>query len=202
MFGVAGGVQMNNQLSRVSVPGGFSLIELLVVMGLLMTVGVVMVAVFLRTVRISGRNVVMERLEHQAGFAMERMVSVASEAKWVAIGGVDCRNSADPGEPVECSGGGCGLEVEMVTGKLVEFRCVDVGLSSGRIEEEVDGGGAVSLTDEKVQLTDCQIRCVKPSYFRQAMLTISFSLATGEGLTRAEERAETELTQTVVVGNM
>jgi type II secretory pathway pseudopilin PulG len=174
---------------------GFTVLEMLIVMLLMSTVGLVLVAVFMRSLRSSGRNVIMERLESEGGLAMERIVEWARDAKYAELEGTGCNTPVG----VSCSGV-CSLVIETLSREDVEINCIGVGGGVGRVVEVVDGTSS-DLTSGNVDLTGCDLSCEKEDYFKPGILRVRLTLEVGGGQSRAEERAETTLEQSVVMTN-
>jgi prepilin-type N-terminal cleavage/methylation domain-containing protein len=185
---------------------GFSIIEVLVVLGLLGTVGLIVVEIFIRSLRGSGKSVLTERLESEVGLVVGRIGEVAVQAKEADLNGVDCKNVASPGQIVVClvdeaNPGDCMMTAEGVDRQVVTVGCMDVGGGDSRVEED-QGAGPLRLTSDAVTVSSCELECQKSSYFEPGVMRIRVTLVSGEGLTRAEERASTSRSVSVVMENL
>jgi prepilin-type N-terminal cleavage/methylation domain-containing protein len=162
---------------------GFSLIELLVALGILGIVVTVTVSTFLVVLTRSAKVRVESLVENEANYALTMMEGIIRGANEIVLntGGQTCEPGMDY------------LRISDPPGTAwdgwVEFSCYEEGLVTGYIGLLVEAGVQRRLTSPRLRLDSCRFDCVSGGFNAPGRVTISFSMSQAEASTRPEERA-------------
>ena len=168
---------------------GFTLIEILVVVGILGIIAVVASNVFFTTLRSSGKTKVLTTVKQNGDYAlsvMERMIRDSQEVMTNSDGQY-------------CVAGMKKIKVKKLDGTELEFVCPEeeeAGTTNSRI-----ASNSAHLTSSEVKVDSCSFDCESKGQFYPKTVTINFTLSQSAVTSRPEEQASVNFTTTVSVRN-
>jgi prepilin-type N-terminal cleavage/methylation domain-containing protein len=157
---------------------GFTLIELIVVVSLLVIIGGVGASIFASVFRSYNKANIINRVEQNGNYALSVMESQIRNAQSVSPTGVTCVDT---------------LTITSQEGTDTEYR-----ITSDVVQRTV-GGAVEPLTGSDVRVLDPPDSCFTISSGTPSVVTIVLTLAQASGMTRVDYQAETTLRTTVVV---
>ncbi len=166
------------KLSPVSGEQGFTLIEVLVSIGLFVTIATISSTLFITILKNTSKTNVDQSVKQEGDYALSIITRMARNARQV----IDC-------------GEGTGDQIEIQTSdeQLTVFSCHEDGYLASN---------GARLTSNRVQLDACSFLCQPGgNEFEPDQIVINFSLSDTSGSTRPEEQASLDFTANVTVRN-
>lgn len=161
---------------------GFTLIEIIVVIGIL---GIIMVMgsnLFFSILRGSTKTKILQLVKQNGDYTitvMSRMIRNARE-----ISG-------------NCQLGMTNLAIQNPDGHETEFSCLEIGTTNGRI-----ASNSARITSSDVKVDSCSFTCVNGEVgVSPAAVTINFTLSQAGVTTRLEEQASVNFQTTISLRN-
>lgn len=151
--------------------GGFTLVELLVVVGILATVGTMVANLFLSNLRTAAKTKALSEVKQNGDYALAVMKRMIRNAKEVS----------------PCPGSGPPLTILNPDDDTTIFDCPD---------NQIASNSGIFLTSSKLQVSNCSFVCEKPPY-KPAVITITFTLKKGGASLGKEFTAEIPFQTTV-----
>jgi len=180
-------------ISRIS---GFTLVEILVVVGILGIIAVVASTIFFTTLRSAGKTKVLTTVKQNGDYTlsvMERLIRGSQEV----VTNTDNKI---------CESGMNYLKFKRADGSTIEFGCLEEGAANGRI-----ASNSARLTSSKVKVDSCSFDCSCPAVFPNCTaegakfypktVTIKFTLSQVGAAVRPEEEATINFQTTVSTRN-
>lgn len=179
---------MKSQKSEVkSQKSGFTLIEILVVVGILGIIAVIGSNMFFTVFRGSTKTKVLTTVKQNGDYALSvigRMVRNSSEILKNSDGQV-------------CTLGMKKIKIKNPDKGETEFACLEVGTVNGRI-----ASNSAQITSDEVKVDNCSFDCSSSGQFYPETVTISFTLSQNIGAApRPEEEASMDFKTTVSIRN-
>ena len=184
------------EMKMKSQKSGFTLIEILVVVGILGIIAVVASNVFFTTLRSSGKTKVLTKVKENGDYAlsvMERMIRDSQEV----VTNTDNKI---------CESGMNYLKFKRADGSTIEFGCLEEGTANGRI-----ASNSARLTSSEVKVDSCSFDCSCPAAFPNCTsegtkfypktVTIKFTLSQFGATVRPEEQATINFQTTISTRN-
>ena len=165
---------------------GFTLIEILVVVGILGIIAVVASNVFFTTLRSSGKTKVLTIVKENGDYALSVMERLIRDSQEVVT------NS----DGQYCINGMNKIKVKRIDGTEIEFACEEEGTVNGRI-----ASNSARLTSNEVKVNSCSFDCEAKGQFYPKTVIINFTLSQSTVTTRPEEQASVNFQTTVSVRN-
>ncbi len=175
---------------------GFTLVEILVVVGILGIIAVVASNVFFTTLRSSGKTKVLTKVKQNGDYALSVMERLIKDSQEV-ITNTDNKI---------CEQGMNYLKFKRTDGGMVEFACLEEGTANGRI-----ASNSARLTSSEVKVDTCVFDCSCPAAFPNCTsqgtkfypktVTIKFTLSQVGATVRPEEQATINFQTTVSTRN-
>ena len=165
---------------------GFTLIEMLVVVGILGIIAVVASNVFFTTLRSSSKTKALTTVKQNGDYALSVMERLIRDSQEVMT------NSAGQ----YCVAVMKKIKVKRLDGTEVEFTCEDEGTTNGRM-----ASNSARLTSSEVKVDSCSFDCESKGQFYPQTITINFTLSQNVVTSRPEEQASVNFTTTVSVRN-
>lgn len=153
---------------------GFTLVELLVVVGVIATVGTMVGNLFLSNLRTAAKTKALTEVKQNGDYALSVMERMIRNAKEVQAG---------------CPGVGTSLTILNPDGETTEFIC-------DTVNEQIASNSGIFLTSDKLVLTSCSFDCQQPQE-KPAVIDISFALRKGNVSWGKEFTAEASFQTTV-----
>lgn len=162
--------------------GGFTLIEVLVAVGLLITIATLSSTLFITVLKNANKTKVDQAVKQEGDYAllvMSRMIRNAREVVKDA--------------PYACEGSSSQIAIKNSDEGITVFSCQDDYLASN----------SARLTSDQVQVPACVsvFTCLSGTEFEPDQVTISFSLSDTLGSDRKEEQASLDFATNVTVRN-
>lgn len=168
------------------IQGGFTLIEILVVVGLLAIIAVIGSSMFFTTLRSSGKSKTLTRVKQNGDYALstiERLIRDSEEVITNSDGSL-------------CEAGMNKIKTKRLDGSEVEFTCEEEGTVNGLI-----ASNSARLTSNEVKLDNCSFDCSSQGEFYPQIVSIDFTLSQAAETTRLEEQASVNFKTTVNTRN-
>jgi len=165
---------------------GFTLIEILVVVGILGIIAVIASNVFFTTLRSSGKTKALTTVKQNGDYALSVMERLIRDSQEVMT------NSAGQ----YCVAGMKKIKVKRIDGTEVEFACEEEGTVNGRI-----ASNSARLISSGVKVDQCSFDCESKGQFYPKTVTIKFTLSQSAVTTKPEEQASVNFQTTVSVRN-
>jgi len=170
---------------------GFTLIEILVVVGLLAMAAVIGANLFFTTFRSSTKTKILTVVKQNGDYAlsvMERLIRDAEEVITNSDGDV-------------CESGMNKIKVKRLDGSKIEFECLDEGTLTGYIAST--SAVRARLISDEVKLDSCSFDCSQEEInpFNPQSVMIKFTLSQAGGAARVEEQASIDFQTTVTTRN-
>jgi len=161
---------------------GFTLIEILVVSGIMVLFSLTIVSLFLSTIRGNTKTQVMQKVRQDGDFALKTMTRLIKNADSVEIGS-GC---------TEVGTTDVSIDVNDIYGGTTTFSLVEWGADAIDRIASNSGGIDYFLTGITVNTSDLNFTCYEMSLGNQ-IVTISFTLTIGgEAGLQAQEKEEQE----------
>ncbi len=168
---------------------GFTLIEILVVVGILAIIVIISSTSFFNLLKGSTKTRAANLVKQEGDYALGIMTKMVRNTRGIL------RNTDSP--PRVCVSGMSKLKIKNPDGGETEFECDSSAISSTSAET----GSQVPITSDQVAVESCRFDCVEGGYFDPDVVTIDFTLSTG-ALSPFEERAIINFKTTVVLRNI
>jgi len=175
---------------------GFTLVEILVVVGILGIIAVVASTIFFTTLRSSGKTKVLTTVKQNGDYALSVMERLIRDSEEVIT------NSDNK----VCESGMKEIKLKRIDGTMVEFACLEEGTANGRI-----ASNSARLTSSEVKVDSCSFDCSCPvafpnctsqgTKFYPKTVTIKFTLSQAGATVRPEEQATINFQTTVSTRN-
>lgn len=167
---------------------GFTLLEILVVVGVLGVVAVIGSNLLFTTLRGSTKARVLVEVKQNGNYAMEVMERMIRNARSLKS---------------QCQSGMTEFRIENPDLGKTTFACLDVGMADPRISS---GSGSplsyVRLTNDKVKVDSCTFDCQRGEKgIRPDTITINFTLSQAQASSRPERQARVDFKTTVTLRN-
>jgi prepilin-type N-terminal cleavage/methylation domain-containing protein len=165
---------------------GFTLVEILVSIGLLAIVATVGSNMFFTTFRSSAKTKALTTVKQNGDYAlsiMERTIRGAEEVIENSDGDI-CEQSMNK------------VKLKNLDGSEIEFACLDEGTATGYIASD-----SSRLVSTEVKLDACSFGCSSEGEFYPQAVNIDFTLSQAADEVRLEERASAEFETTVTTRN-
>jgi len=165
---------------------GFTLIEILVVVGLLAIIAVIGSSMFFTTLRSSGKGKTLTTVKQNGDYALstiERLIRDSEEIIANSDGDI-------------CESGMNKIKTKRLDGSEVEFECLDEGETISYI-----ASNSARLTSDEVKLDNCSFDCSSQGEFYPQVVSIDFTLSQAVETTRLEEQASVNFKTTVNTRN-
>lgn len=185
--------RFTSHLSRIA---GFTLVEILVVVGILGIIVVVASSIFFTTLRSSGKTKVLTTVKQNGDYTLSVMERLIRDSEEVVV------NS----DGQTCQAGMNKIKVKRWDGTTVEFACLNKGTVDGQV-----ASNSARLTSSEVKVDTCSFDCGCPvaypdctsqgAKFYPKTVTIKFTLSQIAATVRPEEQATINFQTTVSTRN-
>jgi len=175
---------------------GFTLIEILVVVGILAIIAVISSNMFFTVFKSSGKTKVLTKVKENGDYALSVMERLIRDSQEVVI---NTDNKI-------CESGMNYLKFKRTDGSTIEFGCLEEGTANGRI-----ASNSARLTSSEVKVDSCSFDCSCPvaypnctsegTKFYPKTITIKFILSQIGATVRPEEEAIINFQTTVSTRN-
>lgn len=175
---------------------GFTLIEILVVVGILAIIAVIASNIFFTTLRSSGKTKVLTKVKENGDYALSVMERLVRDSQEVVT---NTDNKI-------CESGMNYIKLKRQDGSMMEFGCLEEGTANGRI-----ASNSARLTSSEVKVDTCVFDCSCPAAypnctsegtkFYPKTVTIKFTLSQAAATVRPEEEASVNFQTTVSTRN-
>jgi len=165
---------------------GFTLIEILVVVGLLGIIAGIGSNMFFTTLRSSTKSKSLTMVKQNGDYALvviERLIRDSEKVITNSDGSL-------------CTTGMNKIKTKRLDGSEVEFACKGEGTANGLI-----ASNSARLTSNEVKLDSCSFDCSSRGGFYPQVVTINFTLSQAAVTTRPEEQASVNFKTTVTTRN-
>lgn len=168
---------------------GFTLIEILVVIGLLGIIVAIGSNMFFTTLRSSGKSKTLTRVKQNGDYALSTIERLIRDSEKVITNsdGSLCEASMNK------------IKVKRIDGSEIEFECLDEGIATGYIAST--SAVRARLTSDEVKLDSCSFDCSSQGEFYPQIVSIDFTLSQAAVTTRLEEQASVNFKTTVNTRN-
>lgn len=161
---------------------GFTLIEILVVIGVLAIIVIVGSTSFFNLLKGSTKTRTANLVKQNGDYAMGVMTRMIRGAREIVS---------------DCPGSSSSIQILNPDGKNTMFDCSDSAISS----TSATTGNQVPITSDQVEVDSCSFDCERASILEPDVVTIDFTLSTGDP-TQPEEYATVNFKTTVVLRNI
>jgi len=166
---------------------GFTLVEILVVVGILGIIAVVASTIFFTTLRSSGKTKVLTKVKQNGDYALSVMERLIKDSQEVVT---NTDNKI-------CESGMNYLKFKRADGNTIEFGCLEEGTANGRI-----ASNSARLTSSEVKVDSCSFDCSwLGTKFYPKTVTIKFTLSQFGATVRPEEQATINFQTTISTRN-
>ncbi len=175
---------------------GFTLIEILVVVGILAIIAVISSNMFFTVFKSSGKTKVLTKVKENGDYALSVMERLIRDSEEVVT---NTDNKI-------CESGMNYLKFKRADGSTIEFGCLEEGTANGRI-----ASNSARLTSSEVKVDSCSFDCSCPvafpnctsegTKFYPKTITIKFILSQIGATVRPEEEAIINFQTTVGTRN-
>ncbi|MCX6726103.1 MAG: type II secretion system protein [Candidatus Shapirobacteria bacterium] len=167
---------------------GFTMIEILVVIGILGIIAVIGSNMFFTTLKASNKTKVLATVKQNGDYALSVMGRMIRDSQKVIT------NSETPNKI--CEIGMNKIKVKRLDGSEIEFSCDQEGTVNGNI-----ASNSARLTSSEVKVDSCSFDCSTKGEFYPQSVVISFTLSQATVTTRVEEQALVNFKTTISVRN-
>lgn len=168
---------------------GFTLIEILVVIGVLAIIVIIGSTSFFNMFKGSTKVKATNLVKQEGNYALDIMTKMVRNAREILV------NTDSP--PRICVLGMNKLKIKNPDGGETEFECDGSAISS----TSAVTADQVPITSDQITVDSCSFDCVEGGYFDPDVVTIDFTLSSGSFLP-PEEQAITNFRTTVVLRNI
>ncbi len=165
---------------------GFTLIEILVVVGLLAVIATIGSNMFFTTLRSSSKSKNLTIVKQNGDYALATIEKLIRDSEKVIT------NS----DGSVCTTGMNKIKTKRLDGSEVEFSCEEEGTVNGLI-----ASNSARLTGSDVKLDSCSFDCSSQGEFYPQVVSIDFTLSQAAVTTRLEEQASVSFRTTVNTRN-
>lgn len=165
---------------------GFTLIEILVVLGLLVVASVIGANMFFTTFRSSAKTKALTVVKQNGDYALSIMERLIRDSQEVIT------NSDDS----LCAVGMNKIKIKRSDNSEIEFACLNEGTATGYI-----ASNSARLINSEVKLDNCYFNCSTQGEFYPQSVTINFTLSQAGESARIEEQASVDFQTTVTTRN-
>jgi len=180
------GIEKEVEHNKNNQSNGFTLIEILVVVGLLAVIAVIGSNMFFTTLRSSGKSKNLTAVKQNGDYALAVMERLIRDSEKVIT------NS----DGLLCTTGMNKIKAKRLDGSEVEFSCEEEGTVNGLI-----ASNSARLTSSDVKLDSCFFDCSSQGDFYPQIVAIDFTLSQAAVTTRLEEQASVNFKTTVNTRN-
>ncbi len=180
------GLRKKIEQNKNNQSNGFTLIEILVVVGLLAIIATIGSNMFFTTLRSSNKSKSLTMVKQNGDYAlavMERLIRDSEKVITNSDGSL-------------CTTGMNKVKTKRLDGSEVEFSCDGEGTVDGLI-----ASNSARLTGSNVKLDSCSFDCSSEGEFYPQVVTINFTLSQAMVTTRLEEQASVNFETTVTTRN-
>lgn len=160
---------------------GFTMIEILVVVGILGVIAVIGSNMFFTTLRASNKTKVLAVIKQNGNYALSIMERIIRDSQEVVA---------------NCGVGMKKIKVKRLDGSETEFSCNQEGTVNGNI-----ASNSARLTSSEVKVDSCSFGCSTQGEFYPQNVVINFTLSQAVVTTRVEEQASVNFKTTVSLRN-
>lgn len=173
---------------------GFSLIEILVVIGVLAIAVVIGTNLFFTTFRSSTKTKTLTMVKQNGDYALSVMERLIRDSEEVIA------NTETPSKT--CELGMNKIKVKRIDGSEIEFECLDEGIATGYIAS-TSAVRRARLISEEVKLDSCSFDCSQKDLnpFNPQSVVINFTLSQAGEVVRFEEQASVDFQTAVTTRN-
>jgi len=181
---------------HLSCIAGFTLVEILVVVGILGIIAVVASTIFFTTIRSSSKTKTLTKVKENGDYALSVMERLIRDSEEVIT------NSDNQ----TCQAGMNKIKLLRLDGTTVEFACVNKGTADGQI-----ASNSARLTSSEIKVDSCSFDCSCPAAYPNCIgegtkfypktVTIKFTLSQVAATVRPEEQATVNFQTTVSTRN-
>jgi len=190
----------NLQLTIDNSRKGYTLIELLITIAILATVGTIMVSILFSTFRSSNKSQSISDLRQNGNYALSQMAGSIAFAKsfdggWVDQGDTPITDCTIPGAPQYNY-----LQVTSfnnVKPATTVYSCIDPNTSL----PTVASNGAALLDTTNIAVTNCYFTCSQPDLSSPPTIDINFTLTKTNGGSLSENAASIPFETSVTIRN-
>ncbi len=180
------GIEKKAEHNKNNQPNGFTLIEILVAVGLLAIIATIGSNMFFTTLRSSGKSKNLTVVKQNGDYALAAMERLIRDSEKVIV------NS----DGLLCTTGMNKIKTKRLDGSEVEFSCEGEGTVTGLI-----ASNSARLTSSDVKLDSCSFDCSSQGDFYPQIVAIDFTLSQAAVTTRLEEQASVSFRTTVNTRN-
>ena len=173
-------------LKKRKISKGFTLIEILVVIGLLGIIVAVGSNMFFTTLKSSTKSKILTVVKQNGDYALTIMERLIRDSEKVIV------NS----DGVLCEAGMNKLKVKRLDGSEIEFTCEGEGTAGSLI-----ASNSARLTSPEVKIDNCSFDCFSQGEFYPQIVKINFTLSQLAETIRVEEQAIIDFEATVTTRN-
>ena len=173
-------------LKKRKISKGFTLIEILVVIGLLGIIVAVGSNMFFTTLKSSTKSKILTVVKQNGDYTLTIMERLIRDSEKVIV------NS----DGVLCEAGMNKLKVKRLDGSEIEFTCEGEGTADSLI-----ASNSANLTSSEVKVDSCSFDCFSQGDFYPQVVSIDFTLSQAVETTRLEEQAAVNFRTTVTTRN-
>ena len=177
------GIEQNKNNRQAT---GFTLIEILVAVGLLAIIAVIGSNMFFTTLRNSTKSKTLTTVKQNGDYALATIERLIRDSEKVIT------NS----DGSLCAVGMNKIKTKRLDGSEVEFTCEGEGTANGLI-----ASNSARLTSSDVKVDSCSFDCSSQGEFYPQVVAIDFTLSQAAVTTRPEEQASVNFKTTVTTRN-
>jgi prepilin-type N-terminal cleavage/methylation domain-containing protein len=180
------GVGKKTEQNKNSQSSGFTLIEILVVIGLLAIIATIGSNMFFTTLRSSTKSKSLTVVKQNGDYALATMEKLIRDSEKVITNSDGSLCTTDMNK----------IKTKRLDGSEVEFSCEGEGTVDGLI-----ASNSARLISSDVKLDSCSFDCSSQGDFYPQVVTINFTLSQAAVTARLEEQASINFKTTVTTRN-
>jgi type II secretory pathway pseudopilin PulG len=169
---------------------GFTLVELLAVMAVLITVGTVVFGILVASLRGSSKSEILTDVTQNGNYALTEMTKTIRFAQTVEDPS-PCYQGTPP-EPVTASS----ITIRNVDNSRITYACTSIDGN-----DTIASNGASLLDTNAVSVTSCSFSCSQDTVYKAPSIGISFTLNNKGSNDSADNQAPLTFQTTVVLRN-
>jgi len=165
---------------------GFTMIEILVVIGILGVIATIGTSMFFTTFRSSTKTKILSTVKQNGDYALSVMERIVRDSQEVIA------NTETPSKTCEVDMKK--IKVKRLDGSEIEFSCEEAANS-------FIASNSAALTSSEVKLDSCYFDCITEGDFYPQNVVIRFTLSQATATTRSEEQAKVDFRTTITLRN-
>jgi prepilin-type N-terminal cleavage/methylation domain-containing protein len=173
---------------------GYTLIELVVVVGILVVISSLVTGILYTTLRSTTKTTVTTNVSQNGSYALSTITNIITSSSEV----LDVYNG-EPGDFSDCTDSpqGSSIELQRLDGGITTLACTDDTIASKSAE-----GSFNLLNTEAVQTTaNCSFTCKQSTVYDTPVIEINFSLIDKSTSSFKEDQASADFNTSVVLRN-